>query len=293
VALLLEGAVAREVDGLRRALGDPSLERIPPHLTLVPPVNVGVSELPGALAVLRAGAARQRGPMTLTLGSVSTFLPANPVVYLAVGGELPALRRLRDDVFRPPLERMLSWPWVPHVTLADGIPEDRIEPALAVLSGYAVVATIDRVVVLEEGPGRVWASLADAMLGPPARVGTGGLAIELTAGRLMDPEASQDPVPDSSLLEPIVVTARREGIVVGFARAWADQVGAHVAVEVRPEFQRQGIGSHLLAQVEALARSAGWQFPVLEAEGPCAFFEARSHWSVATRTPQRRTRPAS
>ena len=40
VALLIPPPFDREVDGLRRALDDGSLGRIPAHLTLVPPVNV-------------------------------------------------------------------------------------------------------------------------------------------------------------------------------------------------------------------------------------------------------------
>lgn len=293
MALVLDGPVAHEVDGLRRALGDPSLGRIPPHVTLVPPVNVRAADLPGALAVLRAAAARQPGPLQLTLGSVSTFLPANPVVYLAIGGELEALRRLRTDVFRPPLERSLSWPWVPHVTLADGIAEDLIPPALAALGRYATVAEVDRVVLLEEVPPRTWEPLADVALGPPARVGTGGLALELTSGRLADPEASDQPVPASPLADPIVVTARREGSPVGDARAWVDHGGAHVAVFVVPECRGQGIGSHLLARVETLARRAGWGFPELQAEGPCGFYQARSRWVAVTRTAPTSTSPAS
>src|SRR5687767_10146098 len=53
VALLLTGQLGHEVDGLRRALGDGALGRIPPHLTLVPPVNVRDDRMADALAVLR------------------------------------------------------------------------------------------------------------------------------------------------------------------------------------------------------------------------------------------------
>ena len=57
VALLLPAGVSAEVDGLRRALGDGALGRIPAHLTLVPPVNVREDRLGHALAVLRSAAA--------------------------------------------------------------------------------------------------------------------------------------------------------------------------------------------------------------------------------------------
>jgi len=45
VARLGPEPVATEIDGPRRALGDGSLGRIPAHLTLVPPVNVGQERL--------------------------------------------------------------------------------------------------------------------------------------------------------------------------------------------------------------------------------------------------------
>ena len=51
VALEITGAVASEVDGLRRAIGSSALGRISPHLTLVPPVNVAESDLPSVLRV--------------------------------------------------------------------------------------------------------------------------------------------------------------------------------------------------------------------------------------------------
>lgn len=167
-ALLLPPAVATEVDGLRRALGDGSLGRIPAHLTLVPPVNVREPDVPGALTVLREAAAGS-GPLTLELGPVASFLPDNPVLYLAVGGDVDALRRLRDGVFVPPLERTLAWPWVPHVTLADEAEPARIEAALEGLAGYRATAVVDRVHLLREeraeGGDRVWRPYADAALG--------------------------------------------------------------------------------------------------------------------------------
>lgn len=249
VAVVLDPPVSHEVDGLRRAVADPSLGRIPPHITLVPPVNVRRDQLPAALEVLRRAAAATR-PLDLTVGAISTFLPVNPVLYLGVGGDLEGLRRLRDGVFVPPFERKLSWPWVPHVTLADGVPEDRIAAGLQALQAYAALARIDRVVLLEEGPGRMWSPLADACLGPPARIGTGGLVLELTRGRLVDPRLGA-PAPEGRLLrEPIVVTAHREGEPVGWARALVDRAGTRTEVFVVEEHRRQGIGGHLRAHLD-------------------------------------------
>jgi 2'-5' RNA ligase len=264
VALVLDPPLSQEVDGLRRALGDPSLGRIPAHLTLVPPVNVRAADLPAALAVLRRAAASAPSapsarPLQLTLGRVSTFLPANPVLYLAVGGELERLRSLRDAVFRPPLERPLSWPWVPHVTLADGATEERIAAAAVALDGYEAVAAVDRVVLLEEGPGRVWTPRADAVLGPLARIGTGGLPVELVRGRIVDPRLDSPAAPPS-LTEPLVVNAFRDHEAVGWARATTGDEGPVVEMFVVEEHRRQGIGSHLRAHLDwavSLRRAPG------------------------------------
>jgi 2'-5' RNA ligase len=163
VVLLLPEPAATEVDGLRRALGDGTLGRIPAHLTLVPPVNVREDDMPAALEVLRRSATQAR-PLDLRLGPAATFHPTTPVVYLAVGGNVAALHDLRVRVFRPPLDRPLTLPFVPHVTLADELEVDRIPAAVSALADYVVDVRFEAVHVLEEGRGRVWRPIADARL---------------------------------------------------------------------------------------------------------------------------------
>jgi 2'-5' RNA ligase len=195
VALLVDYPTGLEVAGLRRALGDPSLETVPAHITLVPPVNVKVADLARALAVMRAAASSVSGPFELTLGPPASFLPDNPVCYLAVGGEpsaLHALRTVRDTVFAEPLARKLSWPWVPHVTILDGGEPEKIGEALRCLGSYTAKVTFDRVVLLELRPDRSWRPRADALLGRRVRVATGGLPVDVTFSRLPDAEGSGD-----------------------------------------------------------------------------------------------------
>ena len=190
VALLLDPPWSLEVQGLRRALGDSSLGSVPPHLTLVPPINVRSSDLGSALDIVRRAAAAQAGPFSLQLGPVATFVPTNPVVYLAVGGAgMGSLRALREAVLAGPLLRPDRWPWVPHVTLADQAPYEQAEAALVALRHYESDVTLDRVVIMEERERR-WHPLTDACFGPPAVVGRGGLELEITEGRLLAPMPS-------------------------------------------------------------------------------------------------------
>src|SRR5687767_4081710 len=128
VVLLVPQPLATEIDGIRRALGDGARERISPHITLVPPVNVAERDLPRAFALVRSAAATV-APLALRLGPVATFAPVNPVAYLRVGGAPPvldALERLRTSCLQGPLARTSDHDFVPHVTVADELAEDRL-----------------------------------------------------------------------------------------------------------------------------------------------------------------------
>ncbi|MFN8040581.1 MAG: 2'-5' RNA ligase family protein [Acidimicrobiales bacterium] len=196
VVLLVPAPTSHEVDGLRRALGEPWLRRVPPHLTLVPPVNVRVDAVGDAVAALRSAAARV-DPITLTLGPVRHFLPDNPTLYLAVGGadeQVAALHRLRDAVFVEPLARPLTWPFVPHVTIHDDHPADEIPSAAATLAAYRAEVTFGSVHLLQEqrhgDAHRRWVPVAEARLGPRRVVGRGGLELDLHVSAILDPEAA-------------------------------------------------------------------------------------------------------
>lgn len=219
VALIPPAGLAAEIDVLRRALGDPSLERHGPHLTLVPPINVAVADMATVLAVLRAAAARTE-PFELSVGPVTSFDPRTPTIHLAVGGALDALEELRDAVFQPPLTRK-AWPFQPHVTLREHAPLHLIRAARTALRAYSAPWPVERVVLLarssERPHGRPWQPVADVILGAVRLVGLGGIPTELAQGTLVDPEAREQFGEVPLAVEPPVVVARRDGEVVGVA----------------------------------------------------------------------------
>lgn len=277
VALLVPPPAREAVDGLRRALGDPALSRIAAHLTLVPPVNVREDDIPAALEVLRAAAA-ETAPLHLTLGPPDTFLPHNPVLFLRVGGDVDGVLRLRDRVFMPPLERSLTWPFVPHVTVCDDASPERIEAALQAMADFAVDVRVDRVHVLREGDGRVWSPIADAPFEARKVVGRGGLPLELTVTERLDPEAaafsdaawSAEPGPDR---EPVAVTARRDGRVVGTAEGRVAGEDAHLStLIVDPDERGTGVGAQLVNAFLVAAAERGARRATVRTRGAEGFY---------------------
>ena len=262
VVLLVPQPVATQVDGLRRALGDGALGRIEPHITLVPPVNVADRDLPQAFSIVRSAAAGV-APLSLRLGPVATFAPVNPVAYLRVRGEsqvLEALDRLRTGCLQGPLERTSDHEFVPHVTVADDLADDRISTVAGVLADFVADVTFDRVHVLAELPGRIWRTVADAPLGErPATVGRGSLPLDLvTTGRPDVEAAALLSFEEATVGRPFAVTAYRDGQVVAAAWGWSARGVLELAdLVVTMEHRGQGIGRHVLAAVEALARRRG------------------------------------
>lgn len=300
VALLISPPLDREIDGLRRALGDGALARIPPHITLVPPVNVREELLRSTLDVL-SDAAADASPLRLELGPPATFLPINPVLFLQVGGpDLSALVSLRDDVFRPPLERSLTWPFVPHLTLADECDPERIEAGMQALRDYRVTATFDRVHLLQEQEGRTWSPIADAVFRPRAVIGRGGFELEIAESSRLDPEASAfmahewrryalGEYGNAHAETTFALTARRSGAVVGAATGVMRETDAYLARLIVPESERgTGIGSHLLASFEALAAREGRTRLTLRtlAEGTARGFYERRGWQAIFTLPR-------
>ncbi|MDQ3980157.1 MAG: GNAT family N-acetyltransferase [Actinomycetota bacterium] len=264
VVLLIPPPLDAELNAFRRAVGDGTYGRVPVHVTLVPPVNVNTARSEDALRVIRQGASETR-PFTIRMGAPATFLPANPVLYLPLVGDGRAtVFALRDRVFQEPLARPLSWPFVPHVTLADEADPERISAAELALADFTAEATFERVHVLQETPGRVWLPIADAPFAAPVVVGRGGLPVELTVVERLDPHAcaladsvwtTEEAAPGT---RPLAVVARRDERVVGSAEGWTGGGVAFLSrLVVAPDVRGGGVGSQLLAAFESVAADRG------------------------------------
>jgi len=184
------GRLADEVDGLRRALGAMALQRIAPHCTLVPPVNVRDEDMSSVLEHVRAAAARSSA-IAVELGPPATFWPRTPVLYLSVGGDLEAIAELRVDLATGPLsppEERRERDFVPQPDLG---PEDRSPPGWRMPS--RLWPTIGRrtasngSTLLEQDAEHRWWPLADTVLGRPAGRRARSFDLELSVVERPDP----------------------------------------------------------------------------------------------------------
>lgn len=287
VALLVPQPEADGIDVLRRALGDPDPGRIPPHITLVPPVNVHDRDVDAAEELVRSAAASS-SPLRLRLGPATTFHPRTPVVYLPVEGDVLEVRRLRDHLDRGPLARSTRWPYVPHVTLAEVGDPDRITAAVVAIRDYVVEVEIDRVHLLhehrEDTGRRVWRPLGDRVVGGALTVGRGGLPLDIEFGTVPGPGAARfltaewdrfdreefgGPLPAEARFS---LTGRRDGRIVGVATGRTQGSRGHLSelMVAAPE-RGTGVGRHLLARAESLAAERGChQLTVRTAAGSAA-----------------------
>jgi 2'-5' RNA ligase/GNAT superfamily N-acetyltransferase len=303
VALVVTGPVAQEIDGIRRALGARALTRIPPHLTLVPPVNVAEDAVTAAVDDVRQ-AAEGTGPIRLGLGPPGTFWPAAPVVYLRVldlpgaPGALDEIAALRRRLLAGPLARPDDRAFVPHVTLDQSIDPARIPHVLAALADYRQELTLGQVTTLDFDPStKRWRALATAALGRPRVAGTGGLEIRLSISATLEPESERfrarewaeyadEAYGDSSVDEPFAVTARIAGELAGTATGQLRSDYARLAnLITAAHWRNHGVGSQLLRTVEQLAIEHGAPAVRLEtrAGGPAEqWYLERGYRPIAT-----------
>ena len=163
VVARLPEPLAIHVQAWRRALGDPTAERVGPHLTLVPPQTVVERDLHRAVGLVERAAA-EAVPFLVELEGAATFLPEAPVAYLVVREGGPALGDLEAALRESPLDRR-THPFHPHVTLAQDLSPDRIEAAAHELAGFRAAFPVRELALLREERDKMWRPLTTATVG--------------------------------------------------------------------------------------------------------------------------------
>lgn len=110
----LRNAAGEFVESLRRDL-HPDLPHLAAHLTILPPRPLHGTEQ-SAIQILERICGEEE-PFTVTLGSVETFCPVTPTVYIRV--ETAArMSELHSKLNTEVLQFKEEWPYTPHLTIA-------------------------------------------------------------------------------------------------------------------------------------------------------------------------------
>jgi 2'-5' RNA ligase len=151
----------------RSKVGDPQATLVPPHVTLLPPTEVPVTDRTMISAHL-AQVARAHPPFDMHLAGTGTFSPVSEVVFVAVARGIGNCELLANDVRRGPLARSLAFPYHPHVTVAHDVPSDMLELAYSGLADISAEFRVEHFTEFEQTPSGAWAIAREYPLtGPP------------------------------------------------------------------------------------------------------------------------------
>jgi 2'-5' RNA ligase len=170
VVVDLPEPVAGELRGARAEIGDPDLDAIPAHVTLLPPTPIPPDQWDDVERHLRALAVAAY-PFEVHLAGTDTFRPVSPVVYVRVDGGGAELHRLQEVVRSGPLTRDLLFPFHPHVTVAHKLEDGALDRAMKLLADYEAAFTVARFVLYESSDG-VWRARRQFDFGPDGERGT-------------------------------------------------------------------------------------------------------------------------
>ncbi len=151
VAIAIPEPFGSRLQAHRASFGDPLARSIPTHITLLPPTTVE-GDVGDHLAAVAASAA----PFTIHLRGTATFRPISPVVFVQVVQGIGECELLERQVRRGPLERELTFPYHPHVTVAHDLPEPALDTAFATLADFECRFEASALHLYEHGTDGVW-----------------------------------------------------------------------------------------------------------------------------------------
>lgn len=155
VAIAVPEPYGSELRQYRASFGDPQADAIPTHVTLLPPTEVDPDRLLDIEDHLDGVAARHES-FRMHLRGTATFRPLSPVVFVAVTEGISACESLAQDVRSGGLERELSFPYHPHVTVAHHLEDSAMDKAFEALTDYECTFEVTAFHLYVHGDDHVW-----------------------------------------------------------------------------------------------------------------------------------------
>ena len=166
VVAYVSGPLAEFVNGLRGELTPGCPHHA--HITILPPrsLDVPVEE---AASQMRSILERFEA-FDVVADGVSIF-PATHVLKLTINEGRNELRTLHDILNTGPFGREENYPYVPHITLCLGVPEDKVVESAKMATarwqefGGAARLRVDAVTFVQQREDETWADLEEIPIG--------------------------------------------------------------------------------------------------------------------------------
>jgi 2'-5' RNA ligase len=123
------------LDRARIDSGDPLGGMVPAHLTLLGPTEIPADSL-DAYRVHLAAVAGACPQFDLHLRGTGSFRPVTEVVFVAVVDGIAVCEQLEAAIRRGPAERERTFPYHPHVTIAQNVGTPALDTAFSSLAAF-------------------------------------------------------------------------------------------------------------------------------------------------------------
>ncbi len=156
------------VENLRREL-HPDLPQLAAHLTILPPRPLQGSES-DALQLLERICGGEE-PFEVTLGSVETFVPITPTIFIRVEAGASCMCELHHKLNTEMLTFSEEWPYIPHLTIAKLTSEQAAHEAYNIARQHwdsyreSRRILLERLTFVREDSQNCWVDLAPVLLG--------------------------------------------------------------------------------------------------------------------------------
>src|ERR1700722_5193001 len=164
----VKSALGEFVENLRREL-HPELPHLAAHLTILPPRPLqGTENL--ALQLLETICGNEE-PFGVDLGSMETFVPVTPTVYIRVADGASRMEALHRRLNTGVLSFDEEWPYIPHVTIVKMSSEQAAQHAFQIARGRwsqylgSRRIQLERLSFVREDAQNCWLDLAPVHLG--------------------------------------------------------------------------------------------------------------------------------
>ncbi|MBO1266573.1 2'-5' RNA ligase family protein [Arthrobacter cavernae] len=145
--------IAEELQQWRASFGDPMAEVIPAHITLI--TTTPTQDWDATRDHVRE-VARQQAPFSITISGTGSFRPVSPVVFVNVEDGFEECVRLHERLQTGPLERLLPFPYHPHVTVAHDVAPESLDEAETVLQDYSATFPVVSMGLYEHDSNGIW-----------------------------------------------------------------------------------------------------------------------------------------